>query len=234
MAFKSDPDEYGISNLKKDGQTAWTGIANPTARLHLRTVTPGDQILIYHTGKEKAIVGLAQAVSGPIPDPTAEDAKAVAVELRFTKEFAKQLSLTQIKADPAFANWDLVKQSRLSVVPVNEKNGPGLCSSRGNKDLWQELGQVLDDLLARPAVSHNVKCSWMDRRVLRRRPSDFSLQQRREQTSMARSGASATRVRPANGPSADRRSDRFLAGSGNASRVTFVSHVHPDPDASAA
>jgi len=119
--FKSDPDEYGISNLKKDGQTTWTGIANPTARLHLRTVMAGDPILIYHTGKEKAVVGLAEAVSGPIPDPTKKDDKAVAVEIRFAKEFAKQLPLTQIKADPVFAKWDLVKQSRLSVMPVNEK-----------------------------------------------------------------------------------------------------------------
>jgi len=119
--FKSDPDEYGISNLKKDGQTTWTGIANPTARLHLRTVMAGDPILIYHKNKKKAVVGLAEAVSGPIPDPTKKDDKAVAVEIRFAKEFAKQVPLTQIKADPVFAKWDLVKQSRLSVMPVNEK-----------------------------------------------------------------------------------------------------------------
>jgi predicted RNA-binding protein with PUA-like domain len=119
--FKSDPDDYSISDLKRDGETIWTGIANPTARLHLRSVTPGDQILIYQTGKERAAVGLAEAVSGPIPDPTSKDEKAVAVEIRFVRELPKPLPLTQIRSDKAFANWDLLKQSRLSVVPISEK-----------------------------------------------------------------------------------------------------------------
>src|SRR5438445_5785881 len=78
--FKSEPSCYSFDDLRRDGATLWDGITNALARKHLRSVRPGDQILFYHTGDEKAVVGIMKAASGPQPDPHADDEKAVAIE----------------------------------------------------------------------------------------------------------------------------------------------------------
>jgi len=119
--FKSEPSDYSIFDLKRDGRTTWNGIRNAMARNHLRGVSRGDRILFYHTGDEKAVVGIMKAVTDAQKDPDSDDPKAVAVEVKFSQVFATPVTLAQIKKDRAFAGWDLVRTSRLSVMPVNEK-----------------------------------------------------------------------------------------------------------------
>jgi predicted RNA-binding protein with PUA-like domain len=117
--FKEEPDHYSFADLEKDGETLWTGVANPVARRHLRQVQAGDRVLYYHTGKERAIVGEMRAVAGPQPDPASDDPKAVAVKVQAVRRWPKPVTLQQIKADPRFAGWDLVRLPRLSVMPIS-------------------------------------------------------------------------------------------------------------------
>src|SRR2546423_12988156 len=118
--FKSEPDCYSFADLRRDGSTLWDGVTNALARKHLRGVQRGDEILFYHTGDEKAVVGVMKATSGPQPDPTPDDAKAVVVEVKPVKALAQPVRLARVKADPLLASWDLVRLSRLSVMPVTD------------------------------------------------------------------------------------------------------------------
>ena len=114
--FKQEPSCYGFDDLERDGETLWDGVANPLAQKHLRSVADGDEVLFYHTGDEKAIVGIMAVVGGPEPAPGEE--KKVAVRVKCVRRLAYPVTLAAIKAEPAFAEWDLVKNSRLSVMPV--------------------------------------------------------------------------------------------------------------------
>lgn len=116
--FKQEPDSYSYDRLVAEGQTLWDGVDNPLARKHLREVKPGDLAYFYHTGKEKAVVGLMEILSGPLPVPGSEDEKAVAVKVGPRFKLPQPVTLAQIKADPAFAEFELVRMSRLSVMPV--------------------------------------------------------------------------------------------------------------------
>jgi len=116
--FKSEPTCYSFDDLRRDGSTLWDGITNAMARIHLRNVRPGDQIFFYHTGDIKAVVGIMKATSGPRPDPNADDEKSVAIEVKPLRALPHPVSLSRIKAEPKLASWDLVRQSRLSVMPV--------------------------------------------------------------------------------------------------------------------
>jgi len=118
--FKQEPDCYSFADLVRDGTTTWDGVANAVAQKHLRAVKAGDRVFFYHTGKEKAVVGVMQATSDPRPatgDPTG---KLVTVEVRAVKALGHPVTLAAIKADLAFAEWELVRISRLSVMPVSE------------------------------------------------------------------------------------------------------------------
>ena len=117
--FKQEPDCYGYDDLARDGQTQWDGIANAQALIHLRKCAPGDKVFYYHTGKEKAIVGIMEVVGPPVPNPELNDPKFVMVPVKAVKKLANPVTLAAIKADGAFADWELVKQSRLSVMPVS-------------------------------------------------------------------------------------------------------------------
>ena len=116
--LKTEPETYSWDQLVRDKKTTWDGVANATALKHLRSMKKGDAVLIYHTGDEKAAVGVAEVASGPYPDPNGDDEKRVVVDLRPKKKLARPVTLAQIKADPAFAGWDLLRIGRLSVVPV--------------------------------------------------------------------------------------------------------------------
>lgn len=120
--LKTEPEEYSYDDLVAEGRGRWDGVRNPTALRHLRAMRPGDVALIYHTGKEKAIVGVAEVVSEPYPDPNAGDEGLVAVDVRARARLPRPISLTEIKADPAFADWELVRISRLSVMPVRDEH----------------------------------------------------------------------------------------------------------------
>jgi len=115
---KSDPDTYSFADLARDRKTIWDGIANAAALGHLRRMAKGDDCLVYETGGVKAIVGYAKVASTPRADPA--DPRLATVELAAGKPAARPLTLAAIKSDPAFAAWELVRISRLSVMPVPE------------------------------------------------------------------------------------------------------------------
>jgi predicted RNA-binding protein with PUA-like domain len=118
--FKSDPDDYGFPHLERDRKTTWDGVRNPQALGYLRQVKTGDQILIYHTGEEKAVVGLAEAVKPAYPDPKGADDKLVVVDIRAKGRLKQPVPLAKIKEDKSFADLHLVRMSRLSVMPVSQ------------------------------------------------------------------------------------------------------------------
>ena len=116
--FKQEPSCYSYDDLAHDGSTVWDGVSNPLARKHLRQIKPGDRVLFYHTGKEKAVVGEMVVAAEPRPDPKGDDEAAVVVEVRPVRKFPAAVALAQIKADRMLADWELVRLPRLSVVPV--------------------------------------------------------------------------------------------------------------------
>lgn len=117
--IKCDPDDYSAADLARDKQTHWTGVRNPQAQQHLRSMAANDTALIYHTGKEKAAVATAVIVSAPNPDPTDIAGKAVAVQVRFDAWLARPVTLAELKAETeSFTDFALLKISRLSVMPV--------------------------------------------------------------------------------------------------------------------
>jgi predicted RNA-binding protein with PUA-like domain len=115
---KSDPDTYSFADLLREKKTTWDGIANAAALGHLRRMAKGDDCLVYETGGVKAIVGFARVASAPKADP--KTPKLATVELAAGKPVGRPLTLAAIKADPAFAAWELVRIARLSVMPVPE------------------------------------------------------------------------------------------------------------------
>jgi predicted RNA-binding protein with PUA-like domain len=117
--FKQEPSTYSYSQLEKDGRTVWDGVANNLALKHLRSVKKGDKAIFYHTGDEKQAVGIMEIISDAYPDP--KDRSLVVVDVRPAGRLKKPVTLGQIKADSAFANWELVRISRLSVMPVPDK-----------------------------------------------------------------------------------------------------------------
>jgi len=116
--LKTEPSTYSFADLTREGTAVWDGVKNPVALKHLREMEPGDDVLIYHTGGEKAAVGLARVTKGAYPDPKKNDAKLVVVQLKALAALPHPVTLAQIKADPAFKELALVRQGRLSVVPA--------------------------------------------------------------------------------------------------------------------
>ena len=116
--LKSEPGAYAFETLRKERRTAWTGIRNYEARNNLRAMSPGDVCLYYHTGDEKAVVGLCRVVSAPGPDPTAPREDWASVEIAADKPLPSPVTLAAIKKTKALAGFGLVKKPRISVIPV--------------------------------------------------------------------------------------------------------------------
>ena len=116
--FKEEPGCYSFADLERDGATTWSGVTNALAQSHLRAIKKGDRILYYHTGDEKAVVGVMQAAADASPDPDDEKGKRVVVRVKPVRRLKKPVPLSNIKADEAFVDWELVRNSRLSVMPV--------------------------------------------------------------------------------------------------------------------
>jgi predicted RNA-binding protein with PUA-like domain len=116
--LKTEPGTYSFSDLERVKKTTWNGITNTTALKHIRSMKKGDQAFIYHTGDERAVVGVAEIVSGPYADPKEDNEKLVVMDIKAKKKLAKPVTLDAIKADKAFAGFDLLRIGRLSVVPV--------------------------------------------------------------------------------------------------------------------
>jgi predicted RNA-binding protein with PUA-like domain len=118
---KSEPSVYSWDQLEKDKRTVWSGIRNYAARLHLRAMKKGDEVLFYHSNEGTEIVGIARVVKEHYQDPTTEDDRWVAVDIEAWKPLKKPVSLAQIKADKRLAEMALVRIGRLSTQPVTDK-----------------------------------------------------------------------------------------------------------------
>jgi predicted RNA-binding protein with PUA-like domain len=116
--FKEEPDHYSLDQLFRDKRTTWSGVGNNLALKHLRSIKKGDRVFYYHTGKEKAVVGVMEVVKGPYPDPKQDDPRLVVVDVKPVRRFDRPVSLAEIKGNPKFADFALVRISRLSVMPV--------------------------------------------------------------------------------------------------------------------
>lgn len=118
--LKSEPNDYSFDDLAREGRAAWDGVRNPVALRHMRRVQPGDRAFFYHTGKEKAIVGVARVESEAYPDPDAGDEKYVVFDVSPMERLPQPVTLASVKASGEFAEWELVRVPRLSVMPVPE------------------------------------------------------------------------------------------------------------------
>ncbi|MFZ5624891.1 MAG: EVE domain-containing protein [Gemmatimonadota bacterium] len=131
--LKSDPETYGFDDLVRDGKTVWDGVKNPQALGYIGQMKAGDMALVYHSNEGKAIVGLARITSDPYPDPKAKDPRLLVVDLAADRRLARPVPLADIKADPAFKDFALVRQARLSVMPVTPAQWNRLLAMAGMK-----------------------------------------------------------------------------------------------------
>jgi predicted RNA-binding protein with PUA-like domain len=115
---KSEPDTYSFDDLQKDGKTVWDGVRNNAAALHLKAMKVGDEVLFYHSGDSKAVVGVARVTREAFPDASDPAGRFVAVELAAVRPVKRAVTLAEMKAEPALAGLEMIRQSRLSVSPV--------------------------------------------------------------------------------------------------------------------
>jgi len=130
--LKTEPSAYRFDQLERERTAVWDGVSNPLALKHLREMQPGDEALIYHTGDEKSVVGLARVTSAAYPDPKAKDPRLVVVELKPVKRLKRPVTLAAIKAEPSFQDLALVRMPRLSVVPATAAHWKKLLAMADN------------------------------------------------------------------------------------------------------
>jgi predicted RNA-binding protein with PUA-like domain len=118
---KQEPEAYSWDDFVRDGKTDWTGVRNFQARNNLRQMNVGDQVLFYHSGSGKCVVGIAEVAKAAYPDPTADDPQWVAVDLKPAKPFKESVTLEAIKSNQKLSNMFLLRQSRLSVMPLSKE-----------------------------------------------------------------------------------------------------------------
>jgi len=118
--IKSEPSTYSFADLQRDGSTRWDGVSSAAALIHLRGMKNGDEALFYHSGDQRAIVGIVRIASDPYPDPALQDPRRVVVDLIPLRALTHSISLGSIKGDRRLAKFPLVRISRLSVMPVSE------------------------------------------------------------------------------------------------------------------
>ncbi len=116
--LKTEPSAYSFAQLQHDKRAVWDGVKNPMALKNLGQVQKGDQLFIYHTGDEKAVVGIAAALSAAYPDPKKNDPKLLVIDLAPVAPLPGPVTLAEIKANPKFKGWELVRLPRLSVMPA--------------------------------------------------------------------------------------------------------------------
>jgi len=129
--FKEEPGNYSYDDLARDGRTSWTGVRNAVAQKHLRAVAKGDRIFFYHTGDQKAVVGIARAAAAAYPDPADPSGKLYAVDIVPVRKLSQPVTLAAVKADKAFAAFPLTRLPRLSVMPVSDDEWTRLESMAG-------------------------------------------------------------------------------------------------------
>ena len=124
--FKTEPSQYSLDDLARDGRAVWDGVTNPLALKNLRQARKGDPVLIYHTGDERKAVGLARIVKESYPDPKRGSEKLVVVDIEFAQPLGRPVALDEMKKNPRLKGFDLLRLGRLSIVPVSD-------------DHWQEI-----------------------------------------------------------------------------------------------
>ena len=129
--LKTDSEVYPFDQLERERQAVWDGVSNPVALRHIRSMAPGDPLLIYHSGARKEIVGLARVRSDPYQDPKRKDPKLAVVDIEVDQRLPRTVSLAEIKADPSFAELGLVRAPRLSVMPVPDTQWKKLLQMAG-------------------------------------------------------------------------------------------------------
>jgi predicted RNA-binding protein with PUA-like domain len=116
--LKTEPSAFSYLDLEREGKAVWDGVTNPVAQKNLRAMENGDRVLVYHTGDEKAAVGMAEVVRAAYPDPKWKEGKLVVVDLKPLRRLARPVTLAEMKGLAVFADSPLVRQGRLSVVPL--------------------------------------------------------------------------------------------------------------------
>ncbi|MCJ8282430.1 MAG: EVE domain-containing protein [Rivularia sp. ALOHA_DT_140] len=116
--LKTEPNEYSFFDLEKENIAVWDGVKNALALKNMRTMLPGEEAFIYHTGKERRIIGIAQVKSTAYPDPKLNDTKRLVIDIQAVKKLPEVVTLAQIKKDEKFTGFDLIRLPRLSIVPV--------------------------------------------------------------------------------------------------------------------
>lgn len=134
---KTDPDDYGMRELERDRSTPWTGVRNALAQRHLNAMKVGDELLLYHTGDERAVVAIGKVARAAFPDPTAKAPGPVAVEILFERWLKRPVLLSELRADDAFREFALIRNSRLSVMPASASE-------------WKRIQQLSRTLLPEP------------------------------------------------------------------------------------
>ena len=116
---KTEPTTYSIDDLKRDSTTTWDGVRNPAAVNAIKTMKPGDTVIIYHSGADKAVVGLAKVVSNPRPDPN--DERSWVADFQYDRHAKRPVTLREIKESHAFDDWALVRMGRLSTMSAPDE-----------------------------------------------------------------------------------------------------------------
>lgn len=129
--LKTEPGDYSFDDLVRDGVAQWDGVTNPVALRNLKRAREGDVCLIYHTGDERRVVGLASVARESYPDPQRSDPKLVVIDVRAGELLPRPVTLAEIKADPRFGESPLVRQGRLSVVPLTDEQHAALLEMAG-------------------------------------------------------------------------------------------------------
>jgi len=124
--LKTEPGAYSYEDLERDGKTTWDGVTNPVALRNLRAMKAGDQVVIYHTGSERAAVGIAEVTRGPRPDPGRADERLTVVDIAPRKRLGRPVTLSEIKSLRSFKESPLVRQGRLSVVALTAEQWKAL------------------------------------------------------------------------------------------------------------
>ncbi len=127
--LKSEPQDYSWADLEQAGRTVWNGVKNPLALKYLRAMQPADEALIYHTGIERRVVGVAEIITEAYPDPALDESKLLVVDIQAVRSLPQPVTLTQIKQSSHFTGFELIRLPRLSVVPVSVEH-------------WQQILQL--------------------------------------------------------------------------------------------
>lgn len=129
--LKSEPSTYSWDDLVRDRETSWDGVRNNAAALHLKTMQVGDEALFYHSGKDKAAVGIARITRTAYPDPGDKDGRFVAVDVAADRPLPSPVTLAQLKAEPSLSEMVMLKQGRLSVAPVSDSEWKAILKMAG-------------------------------------------------------------------------------------------------------